>query len=118
MRGLALVIELLAQPVGDFGMDLGGRDRPVITLVKAHCELQLTQVGLHSGSHVGVLQFAGERGAVERPLKSHCAMHLAQGGGARGGVVEALEATLPVRPQFAHHAAAHKGPAHRRRVGL
>jgi len=118
MRRLARVIQFLAQPGGDLGMDVGGRDGAVVALVEAHREAQLAEVCFDCRTHLGILQFAGERGAVERPLKSHCAMHLAQGGGARGGVVEALEATLPVRPQFAHHAAAHKGPAHRRRVGL
>ena len=45
-------------------------------------------------------------------------MHLAQRGGAGGGVLEALEAALPVRAEFALHATAHKRPAHRRRIGL
>ena len=45
-------------------------------------------------------------------------MHLAEGRGAGGDVLEALEAALPVGAELALHAAAHEGPAHRRRVGL
>ena len=66
MRGFALVVEFLAQPVGDLGMDLGGRNRPVVALVDPHRELELAQIGLDRRSHLRILQFAGERGAVER----------------------------------------------------
>src|SRR6266851_67252 len=45
-------------------------------------------------------------------------MHLAQGCGARGGMVEALEAALPVGAELTDHPAPHERPAHRRRVGL
>ena len=114
MRGLALIVQFLAQAGGDFGVDIGGRDGAVVALVDSHREAQLAEIGLHRRSHLGVLQFAGERGAVER----RGAMHLAQGGGAGGGMLEALEAALPVGPELALHAAAHEGPAHRGRVGL
>ena len=73
MCGLALVIELLAQPVGDFGMDLASRDRAVVPLVDAHRQLQLPQVGLHRRCHFGVLQLTGERPAVERRRPVHLA---------------------------------------------
>ncbi len=82
MRGLALIIQFLAQPVGDLGVDLGGRDGAVVALVQPHRQAQLAQIGFDRRGHVRVLQFAGERGAVERAAKSHakshCAVHLAQ----------------------------------------
>ena len=74
MRGLALVIEFLAQPVGDLGVDVGGADRLVVALVQPHREPQLPQIGLDRRPHIRVLQFAGERRAVERDGP----MHLAQ----------------------------------------
>ena len=114
MRGLALVIQFLAQPSGDLGMDVAGGDRSVVALVETHCEAQLPQIGLHRRTHIRVLQFAGEKHAIQRCR----AMHLAQRGGAGGGVLEGLEAALPVRAEFALHATAHKRPAHRRRIGL
>ncbi len=114
MRGLAFVIEFLAQPVGDLGMDLRGADRLVVALVNPHREAQLTQIGFDRRSHVRILQFAGERCAVERDG----AMHLSQRRCARRLALEALEPALPIRPEFARHAAAHERPAHRRRVGL
>ena len=114
MRGLALVIELLAQPVGDFGMDFGGGDGAVIALVEAHCELQLAQIGFDRGGHVGILQFAGERCAVEsgRP------MHLTKRGGARRGSLEIAKPPLPIAPELPLHPPADKRPPHRRRIGL
>ncbi len=114
VRGLAQIIQFLAQPVGDLGMDRGRPDRAVVALVKPHRQLQLAQIGFDGGGHLGILQFAGEPGAVARDR----AMHLAQRGGARRGMLEAVEAALPLRPQFADHAAAHERPAHRRRVRL
>ncbi len=114
MRGLALVIELLAQPLGDLGMDLGGGDRAVVALVETHRELQLAQIGFDRRGHVGILQFAGERGAVERGRP----MHLAKRGGARRGSLEIAKPALPIGPEFARHAASDKRPAHRRRVRL
>ena len=114
MRGLAPVIELLAQPVGDLGMDLSGGDGAVVALVEAHRELQLAQIGFDRGAHVRILQLAGERRAVERPRP----MHLAERGGARRGLFEAAEPALPVGAEFAGHAAPDERPAHRRRIRL
>ena len=84
MRGLALVIELLAQPVGDLGVDLGGADRAVVALVEPHREFKLAQIGFDRRAHVRILQFAGERGAVERDRP----VHLAERGRARRLMLE------------------------------
>ena len=114
MRGLALVIELLAQPLGDLGMDLGGGDRAVVALVQTHRELQLAQIGFDRRGHVGILQFAGECGAVERGRP----VHLAERGGARRNSVEIAKPAPPIGPEFARHAPSDKRPAHRRRICL
>ena len=45
-------------------------------------------------------------------------MHLAQAGGGGGVMAELREFRLPVGAKLAHHASAHKVPAHRRSVGL
>jgi len=46
MRGLALVIQFLAQSRGNFGMDVAGRDRSVVALVETHREAQLPQIAI------------------------------------------------------------------------
>ena len=56
--------------------------------------------------------------ATSRAVRQRRAMHLAERGGGRGLVLEACEASMPVGAEFARHAPAHEGPAHRRRVGL
>src|SRR5271166_165173 len=100
MRGLALVIELLTQSVGDLSMNLAGRDRPVVTLVKPHREPQLQQIGLHRRCHVGVLQLAGERPAVEC-----CSpVYLAERSGACRSLLEIAKSGLPVSAEFTCHA--------------
>ncbi len=114
MARLALVVELLAQPVGDLGMDLAGRDGAGVALVKAHDQLQLAEIGLDRRLHVGILQLAGQR----PPVRRDCAVNLAERGGTRRLALEALEALLPIRAELARHAALDEGPAHRRRVGL
>ena len=114
MCGLALVIEFLAQSVGDFGMDLGGGDGAVVALVETHRQLQLAQIGFDRRGHVRVLQFAGERGAVE----GFGPVHLTERGGARCISLKATEPPLPALAEFALHAALDKRPAHRRRVRL
>ncbi len=114
MRGLALVIELLAQPLGNFGVDLGGGDGTVIALVEPHREFQLAQIGFDRRGHVGILQFAGECGPVERGRP----VHLAKRGGAGRGSFEIAKPALPIRPEFARHAPPDERPAHRRRIRL
>ena len=114
MRGLALVIQFLAQPLADLGMDLVGGDGAVVALVEREEEFQLLQIGFDRRAHIGILQLAGERGAV----LGDGAMHLAQRGGARRFVLEALEALLPILAELARHAALDERPAHRRRVRL
>src|SRR6516225_10809033 len=100
MCGLAPVIELLAQPVRDFGMNLGSRDRSVVALVKTHRELQLPQIGLNRRSHVGVLKLAGERSAVE------CGgpVHLAERSGACRRLGETAKLGFPGEAELTCHA--------------
>src|SRR5579862_3363535 len=85
MRGLAEIVELLAEPRGDLLVDLRHGDRAVVALVDAEREAELGQIRLHRGGHVGILQLAGERAAVE----GFRAMHLTERGRARGLTLEA-----------------------------
>jgi hypothetical protein len=72
------------------------------------------QVGLHGRLHIGILQFAGQGGAIERS----CAMHLAKRSGSRRMVLEACEPCLPIRAKFCTHAPLDESPAHRRGFAL
>src|SRR5579872_5635671 len=114
MRSLALIIELLAQPVGDLGVNRLGRNRAVITLEQGQHQLELIEIGLHRRSHIGILQLACELYAI----KSSRPMHLAQGGGARRLMLEMAETLLPIGTKLARHAPLHEGPAHGRSIGL
>ncbi len=71
---LAPVVELLAHARGDLLGDLARVDHRVHAAVDREQPVELLQVGLHGGLHVGILQLGGERLAVERAR----AMHLAQ----------------------------------------
>src|SRR5260370_31414440 len=95
-------------------MNLRRRNPPIVALVKADRELQLTQIGFHRGGHVGVLQLAGERGAIERGRP----VYLPQRSGARRCSVEIAKPAPPIRPELAGHPPANKRPTHRRRVRL
>jgi uncharacterized membrane protein len=95
-------------------MDLGSGDCPVVTLVEAHRELQLAQIGFHRRRHLGVLQFAGERGSVERGGP----VHLPERSGARCCPVKLAKPAAPVGAELAGHAPPDKRPAHCRRVRL
>ncbi len=114
MGGLAAVVELLAHPRADLLRDLGGVDRRLHAPVDGEQHVELAEVRLHGGLHVGILQLDGQLGAVERAG----AMHLAERGRRRRLLVEALEAGHPVRPELGHHAALDEGPAHGRRLVL
>ena len=114
LRGFARVVELLAQAFGEFGVDVVVLDGAVDAVVDGHGEFELAQVGFDGGGHVGVLQLAGDIGAVGQGG----AVDLAEGGGGDGVLGEAGEAGLPGRAEFGLHAAADEGPAHGRRVGL
>ena len=112
--GFATIVQFLAQPRRDFGMDLVGADRRIETLADCEHELQLIEISLQRRGHVGILQLARHVAAV----RQHRAMDLPQRGGERRFLVEFGELGLPVRAQFRGHAAAHEGPAHGRRIGL
>ena len=80
MARLALVVELLAHALGDLLLDLARVDRRVHAAVDGEENVELGEVGLHGGGHVGILQLAGERLAVERGRP----VHLPERGGAGG----------------------------------
>ena len=114
VAGLALVIELLAQPRRDFGVDLSGVDGPVVAGIDGKDQPELADVGRHRRCHVGVLQLAGKRRAVV----ARGAVHLAEGGGSGGFRLERGEGRTPVGAQFARHAPLDEAPAHGRRPRL
>ena len=87
LRRLAGVIQLLAQPFGEFGVDIVGVDALIHALVDRHGEAQLPQIGVHGAGHVGVLQLAGHLLARFQ----NGAVHLAERGGGGGLLVEAGE---------------------------
>jgi hypothetical protein len=114
VAGLALVVELLAQPLAQLLGDLCrvdlGREAPL----KPEDDAELAEVGLDRGLHVGILQLAGELRAV----MGHRPVHLAERGGCGRRAVEAPEARLPVRSELRDHPAPDEGRPHRRRLGL
>ena len=112
--GLALVVQLLAHPCADLHRHLAGVDGRIHAPVQGEEHVELGEVRLHGGGHVGILQLAGE-GA---PLMAHRPMHLPERGGGGGMQIEGLEARLPLRPKLGHHAALDEGRAHGGRVGL
>ena len=114
MLGLAAVIELLAHARADLLADLGGVDGGVEAAADREQPFELRQVGFDRRLHVGILQLAGERRAVERAG----AMHLAERRGGGRMMLEAFELLLPVGAELRHHAALDESPAHRRRFAL
>ena len=63
---LALVIQLLAQSVGDFAVDMLGGDGTVVAFVEPEDEFQLRKVRLDRRLHVGILQLAGKLAPIQR----------------------------------------------------
>ena len=114
VTGLALVVELLAQPCCDLGVDLAGVDRPVVAGIDREDQLELADVGSDRRRHVGVLQLAGERRAVVR----RGAVHLAEGGGGDRLRLECCEGVAPAGAELGGHAPLDEAPAHRRRLRL
>ena len=66
VRGLANVIELLAQACGDLVGDLARVDRAVDTLAQRKQQPQLPQIGFDRRLHVGILQLAGQSAPLMR----------------------------------------------------
>ena len=110
MAGLALIVELLAKPGCDLGVDLAGIDGPVVTGIDREDELELTDVGRYRRRHVRVLQFAGERCAVV----SRGPVHLAERGCGCSLHLEICEGRAPVGSELGGHAPLDESPAHRR----
>ena len=107
VAGLALIVELFAQPRRDLGVDLAGVDRPVVAGIDGEDQLELADVGRHRRGHVGILQLAGERRAVV----AGGAMHLAEGGGGHGLGLECGEGRAPVGAELGRHAALDECPS-------
>ena len=114
LRRFALVVEFLAQAFAEFLVDLLVLDGIVHAVIDRHRQAQLAEVGFDRARHVGILQLAGDVGAVVQART----MHLTETGRGGGLVAEAGEFCLPVGAEFACHATAHEVPAHRRGVGL
>ena len=114
LRRFAFVVEFLAQAFAEFLVDLLVLDGVVHAVIDRHRQAQLAEVGIDRTRHVGILQLAGDVGAVVQAR----AMHLTETGRGGGFVAEAGELRLPVGAEFACHATAHEIPAHRRGVGL
>ena len=112
--GFAPVVELLAHARADLLADFAGVERGIEPPADRQQPFELLQIGFDGGLHVGILQLAGERRAVERSR----AMHLSERGRSGGMMLEALKFFLPVGAELRHHAALDEGPAHRRRFAL
>ena len=112
--GLALVVELLAEPGRDLGVNLAGVDGPVVAGVDGEDQLELADVRRDRRCHVRVLQLAGERRAV----MSRGAVHLAEGRRGRRVRLEFGEGRTPVGAELGRHAALDEAPAHRGRLRL
>ena len=114
LRGFPAVVQFFPQAFAQFLVDLILVDRVVHPLIDRHRQLQLPQVGFDRAGHIGILQLAGDVGAVGQPST----MHLPQAGGGRGLLIERCKFRLPVRTEFAGHPAADEIPAHGGGVGL
>ena len=114
LGGLADVVELFTQAFGEFLVDFFVLYRLVHAVIDRQGKAQLTQIGFDDAWHVGILQLAGDVGAIGEAG----AVDLAETGGGGGFAAEFGKAALPVRAQFGGHAAADEGDAHRRGVRL
>ena len=74
MLGLTPIIELLAHARADLLGDFAGVDRAIEAAADRQQPFQLLQIGFDGGLHVGILQLAGQRLAIERAR----AMNLAE----------------------------------------
>ena len=111
---LALVIELLAQPLGHLLGDLGGVDLRAEAPLQGEQHAELGEVGFHRRFHVGVLELAGE----DPTVRTGGAVDLAERGRRRRRPVEGAEALLPVGPELGLHPPLDEGGPHRRRRRL
>ena len=84
LRGFAFVVEFLAQAFGEFLVDLLVLDGVVHAVIDRHRQPQLAKIGFDRTRHVGILQLAGDVGAVVQAR----AMHLAEAGGCCGFMAE------------------------------
>jgi hypothetical protein len=114
LRGLARVVQFLAQPLGQFLVDVFLAYNTVHAVIDRHRDLELPQVGFDRAGHVRVLQLARHHRAVRQRRLVHLAK--ACRGGSR--LAEGGKVAVPVWTQFAAHAPAHECGPHRRCVGL
>ncbi len=114
LRRFAPVIQLFAQALAEFGINVVLLDGVVHPGIERHRHAQLPQIRLHSARHIRVLQLAGDIRAVGQGG----AMHLAQARRRHRLLREGGKAAAPVRPELRGHASAYEIPAHRRCVGL
>ncbi len=114
LRCFAQIIQFLAQAFGKLKIGFLILKRAIHATIEAHGDFQLPEVSLHHARHIRVLQLAGHALVI----RQHSAMHLAEGRRGGGFTFKGFEFAFPSRAQFAHHAPAHKGPAHGRRIGL
>ena len=77
-------------------------------------QIEAAEVRLDRALHVGILQLAGKRPAIEPDR----AVHLTERGGRRGGALEAREPLPPAGAELRPHAPVDEGTTHRRRLRL
>ena len=114
MARLTLVVELLAEPLGQLLGDLAGVDLGAHPPLQRQHHAELAEIGFDRRLHVGILQLHGQVPAVEADR----AVHLAERGGRGRHPLERAEALLPARPKLGEHAPLDEGRPHGRRRRL
>ena len=66
MRGLALVVQFLAQTLRDLGIDFARIDRAVEAAIDRKDDAELIEIGVNRRLHVGIFELAASR-APSRP---------------------------------------------------
>ena len=108
------IVEFLAQPVGEFAVNLTGIDRLVEARIQPEHQVELAEVRLHRARHVGILQLGRDAPPVERGR----AVNLPERRRSRRLMLETAVFRLPVGAEFGLHPPLDERPAHRRRIGL
>ena len=114
VAGLAAIVQLLAQPRGQFDIGVARIDRAVHAALQRQREIELGEIGRHRRGHVRILQFCRDI----RPVVRGGAMHLAERGGEGRLQLKLVKPLAPVRPEFGGHAPGDETGAHRRRLAL
>src|SRR5690606_27428410 len=108
MRRLALIVELLAQPVADLCIHFTRVDGAVHAPVDREDETELLQIRIDRGLHVRILKLYREPFARDR----NGPMHLAEGSGGSGLFLETSKARFPAGSKFRPHPPLDERPAH------